>query len=185
MGLGAHYWKPVQAGSDPETDSQFIQRVTQGRVTCHPERHLLREPRSPHAAAAAEGILLQPESWSPPSVDAPLVIEGAGGLMVPLRHDYLFADLLQSWQIPVVLVMHTYLGSINHTLLTAEALDRRGIPVAGMVVNEGGYPESAEVVLALTGLRQLGYVPSLTDLNAATLEQVWQNHFQGPWQPRS
>lgn len=179
--LQATYWKPIQAGTAAETDTQFVSRVTGGKVNTLPEKYLLREPRSPHAAAAAEGVLIDPSSLTPPTVSTPLIIEGAGGLMVPLTPGYLFADLLQEWKMPVVLVMHTYLGSINHTLLTLEALERRQIPVHGIVINEGGYPESAAFIIARTGCRVLGRVPHLHSVSSESLQQVFDLHFSQHW----
>ena len=132
--LEADYWKPVQAGNLDATDTDFIRQHVSNKVTaCHPEGYRLIRPMSPHAAAAAEGIRIDLNKLSPPGTANPLVIELAGGLMVPLNDRQLNTDLLRIWNLPVILVSQSYLGSINHTLLSAEALKQLGVLVAGLI----------------------------------------------------
>lgn len=160
-GLNALYWKPVQAGRDPETDTETVMRLT-GRPEHFflPEYKILQAPESPHAAARKEGIqigikdLILPEPGN-----LPLVVEGAGGILVPINDKETYADLMKQWGIPVVLVSRFYLGSINHTLLSIEALISRNIPIKGIVFNGEHNPESERVIVGQTGIRVLGRVP--------------------------
>lgn len=179
LGLDADYWKPVQAGITPHTDTEWIQRVTEREADRFlPEAYRLDWPASPHAAAAKQHIRISAEMLSPPSAgDRPLLIEGAGGLMVPLRADYMFIDLLEEWQLPVVLVIRTYLGSINHSLLSLEALQKRNIPLYGIVFNDGGRPESKSVIAAHAHAPVLGNVPKLERVNKTSLLAAWQSGF--------
>jgi dethiobiotin synthetase len=134
--LQADYWKPVQAGLTPTTDAATVRSLVQNPVSRFwPERHQLQLPASPHAAAAAEGLTLRPEDFQLPATDNHLLVEGAGGLLVPLAPGFLIADLAQQFALDVVVVSRNYLGSINHTLLTLEALQARGLRVRGLVFN--------------------------------------------------
>jgi dethiobiotin synthetase len=132
--LGASYWKPVQAGLEGETDSEAVMRlggIPVGRII--PEAWRLRTPASPHRAARLDNVEIQTELLVPPSIEAPLIIEGAGGVMVPLTETVVFADVFSRWRIPVILCARTGLGTINHTLLSLEALRQRSVPVFGVV----------------------------------------------------
>lgn len=134
--LQADYWKPVQAGLEPTTDAATVRSLVQNPVSKFwPERHRLQMPASPHAAAAAEGLELQAADFQLPVTDNHLIVEGAGGLLVPLAPGLLIANLAQQFQLDVVVVSRHYLGSINHTLLTLEALQARGLRVRGLVFN--------------------------------------------------
>jgi dethiobiotin synthetase len=159
LALGADYWKPVQAGDADAGDRRTVERLTGGAVHTHPEAVVLRMPASPHAAAAAEGRVLDPSSWVLPVSERPLVIEGAGGWLVPLNETELYADWVEALGLPVVLVSGNRLGSINHTLLTVEALMNRRMDVLGILFNGEPAPSSESWILAHTGLADLGRVP--------------------------
>jgi dethiobiotin synthetase len=147
--LQADYWKPVQAGDLDDTDTDKVRRwVSNPRTVCHPEAYRLRTPMSPHGAAALDGIRIEASGLALPATRNRLLIELAGGLMVPLRPDFLIIDWLEQLGLPVVLVSRYYLGSINHTLLSIDALRRRGIPLAGIIFNGEEVPTTREVVLA-------------------------------------
>lgn len=134
--LNAEYWKPIQAGDLHSTDSDKVTMLTgRDKVGIHPEGVRLEHPMSPHAAADLEGIEIDLSQLSIPQTDGPLIIELAGGLMVPINHHSLNIDLLTQWQLPVVLVSKYYLGSINHTLLSWQLLKDRGVPFLGFVFN--------------------------------------------------
>ena len=151
--LGADYWKPIQAGSLEATDSDRVRslvKASQARI--HPECYRLREARSPHAAARSQGIRIVIADMVPPETARPLIIEGAGGVLVPLNDKELMADLFEGLNAPVVLVSQHYLGSINHTLVSAEALKSRKIPVLGIVFNGTPDPETESVILRHTAL---------------------------------
>lgn len=160
--LGAAYWKPVQAGGLVHTDTMEVRRlVTSSRARFLPEAHRLRAAMAPHAAAAREGVSIRREDLRLPEVDGPLVVEPAGGVLVPVAEGLLNADLLKCWNLPVVVVASYYLGSINHTLLTVEALKARGINPAGIVFSGEPNKESRSVILAVTGLECLLDLPAL------------------------
>jgi dethiobiotin synthetase len=168
--LEADYWKPVQAGSLDHTDADTVKSLVSNQKTVfHPEAYRLQLPASPHAAAAAEGIIIDPARILIPDTANHLVIEGAGGIMVPLNPSFLVLDLLVAWQMETVLVSRNYLGSINHTLLTVEALQRRQVPIAGIIFNGDPNPATEEVILSLTRLRRL---PSLQQEQTLTREVI-------------
>lgn len=168
--LAADYWKPVQAGlttdgtphGAPATDGGTVAALVPSAVV-HPEAYRLYMPASPHAAAAAEGLTLTLAGIlaARPRTPRPLIIEGAGGVLVPLAPGLLLIDLIGALGVPVVVVARHYLGSINHTLLTVEALRARGLPIAGLVFNGPPTPASEEAILAHTGLPVLLRVPEV------------------------
>ncbi|WP_400191488.1 dethiobiotin synthase [Hymenobacter sp. B81] len=164
--LRADYWKPVQAGLEPTTDAATVRQLVQNPISQFwPERYRLQLPASPHAAAAAEGLTLRPTDFQLPATANHLVVEGAGGLLVPLAPGYLVADLIQQLGLAVVVVSRHYLGSINHTLLTLEVLRQRGLPVRGLVFNGPETPASEQAILEafpLPVLLRLRPEPTLT-----------------------
>lgn len=175
--LGARYWKPVQAGLADGSDAASV--VTLGVPAGHvlPEAYRLTPPCSPHLAAEIDGVTIDPDRLALPQIDAPLVIEGAGGVMVPVTRELIFADLFARWGKPVVLVARTGLGTINHSLLSIEALRSRGVPILGIAF-VGDAVEDSEVTIATLGkVRRLGRLPRLDPLNAATLAQAFSANF--------
>lgn len=151
--LQADYWKPVQAGLDPSTDAGTVRSLVQNSVSqFFPERYRLLMPASPHAAAAAEGLTIQLQDFTLPDTPNHLLVEGAGGLLVPLAPGLLIADLVRHLGLEVVVVSRNYLGSINHTLLTLEALKARGIQVRGLVFNGEPNPATEEFISQHTGV---------------------------------
>lgn len=148
--LHADYWKPIQSGLPRDTDT-VQSLVSNSKTQFHPEAYLLKKPASPHDAAKAEGVEISLMKVKLPTSANCLVVEGAGGLMVPLNdYDYM-ADLMQQFPAEVVLVCNLYLGSINHTLLSAEYLKARRMPVAGIIFNGEPNPESERIIEAKTG----------------------------------
>lgn len=131
--LEADYWKPIQSGELENSDSQKIDRLTNENVHVLPERYRLTQPMSPHASAAIDGIQLQLSELVLPDTNRNLLVEGAGGLMVPINDTDLLIDAFKQWNLPVIIVSRHYVGSINHTLLTIEALQHRGITIKGLV----------------------------------------------------
>ena len=132
--LGYDYWKPVQAGELENSDSIFIkEHVSNPNCKVHPERYRLSIPASPHHAADVDGVEIKPADFVLPITTNKLIIETAGGIMSPLAKDFLNIDLTKQFNLPVILVSNNYLGSINHTLLTVEALRKRDIPIKGLV----------------------------------------------------
>lgn len=151
--LQADYWKPVQSGTE-EIDAETVQSLLgHSPITLHPERYKLKMPASPHQAAKAEGIEININDFELPATQRPLVIEGAGGVLVPLNEKGDFVvDLAAKFGCEIVLVSNTYLGSINHTLLTVNELKRRGLRIKGIVFNGETNPETEQIILQLTQL---------------------------------
>jgi dethiobiotin synthetase len=176
--LGARYWKPVQAGLDDETDSETVGRlgrIPPGRIL--PEAYRLQTPASPHLAARIDNVRIRPEALLPPATDGPLVIEGAGGLLVPLTEEQVFADVFARWQIPVILCASTGLGTINHTLLSLEALRHRAIPIFGIAFIGDEQADTQSIINAMGGIRCLGRLPRLEPLTPDGLRQAFTRHF--------
>lgn len=180
QGLGAHYWKPVQSGLEGGGDSQRLRQLLDlppSRVI--PESYRLNQPVSPHWAAEQDGVQIDPARLNLPACPGPLVIETAGGVLVPLRRDWMQIEQLQRWQLPVLLVGRSGLGTLNHCLLSLEALSHRGIPVLGLVLNGPPHPDNPRTLEQLTGLPVLAELPPLAPLNATQLLHQWQQRHLG------
>jgi dethiobiotin synthetase len=177
--LEADYWKPIQAGELEHTDSDKIKElISNSKSTIHPEGFRLKHPMSPHAAAEREGIEIKLDDLIVPEIENRLVIEGAGGLMVPINnYGDLMIDLIERTADRVVVVSENYLGSINHTLLTAEALRSRGLFVLGVVFNGPSNPETEEVILSHTGWNCIGRIKHETTLDK-TIIRNYADEFQ-------
>ena len=178
--LGASYWKPVQSGLEEETDAQLVARLAglaADRVVL--ERYRLRTPASPHQSAAIDGVRIDPGALDVPDTGGrPLVIEGAGGLMVPLNGDTLFIDIFARWQLPVVLCARTALGTINHSLLSVEALRKRRIDVLGIAFIGESNPESERAICEIGQVRRLGRLPWLSPLAPDSLQTAFNASFR-------
>jgi dethiobiotin synthetase len=133
--LRADYWKPIQCGELQASDTHTVQSRVSFPVHCHPERFRLQAPKSPHLAAAEEGVSIQLSDFSLPHTDNALIVEGAGGILVPLNESTFMLDLMKKLQLPVLIVTRNYLGSLNHTFLTVELLRQSGLPLAGLIFN--------------------------------------------------
>ena len=174
LATGAAYWKPIQAGLDDETDSE---RVAALGVRTLPEAYRLSAPCSPHWAAEMDGLEIEDGELALPQGEDRLVIEGAGGALVPIRDDLLFADLFARWGLRVVLAARTALGTINHTLLSIEALRSRGVPILG-VAFIGEAIENTEATIARIGqVRRLGRLPILPEVSADALREAFAASF--------
>lgn len=178
--LGANYWKPIQSGLEGETDSQVVARLgdlPSDRIL--PERYRLATPVSPHQAAAIDGIRIDVDALVPPDPGGrPLVIEGAGGLMVPLNPSTLYIDVFARWRLPVVLCARTALGTINHSLLSIEALRRRDIELVGIAFLGDSHPESERAICDIGGVKSLGRLPRLVPLTRSTLREAFAASFK-------
>lgn len=156
--LEADYWKPVQAGDADNSDTHKVKRyISNEKTQFFPNSYLLNTPASPHLAAAIDGVTIDLTEIKEPETKNHLVIEGAGGLFVPLNDTDTIADLIQP-DYKVVVVSRHYLGSINHTLLTIEALKQRNIAIAGIVFNGDTMPSTEEIILKKTGLKMIGRI---------------------------
>lgn len=173
--LDATYWKPVQAGDLHFSDSMKVDHWTDEKVTVLPERFRLNQPMSPHAAAAIDEIFIESDDFQIPRVEGNLIIEGAGGLMVPVNSDgLLYIDLFQKWNLPVILISRHYLGSINHTLLSAEALKSRNIPVEGIVFIGDENSATESIILQVTGFKMIGRIPIAEEVNSSFVKEQAQ-----------
>ncbi len=176
--LGASYWKPVQAGTDDGTDRQRVARlagIAADRIL--PEAYSLATPCSPHRAAAIDGVTIDLDRLALPPVAGPLVVEGAGGVLVPIVGTTTFADLFARWRQPVVLVARTALGTINHSLLSIEALRARGVPIRGVAFIGAPVPDSEETIVRLGETRRLGRLPFVKQLTPDALAHAFASGF--------
>ncbi|PKP93603.1 dethiobiotin synthase [Mesorhizobium comanense] len=176
--IGASYWKPIQSGLEDETDSELVARL--GGIPAErilPEAYRLTQPLSPHRSAELDGVAIDTRRLVLPEVSGPLVAEGAGGLLVPVTRGILFADLFRAWGIPVVLVARTTLGTINHSLLSIEALRARQIPLLGVAFVGDSVPDTEAVIPQLGKTRCLGRLPLLERLDSAALAAAFADAF--------
>jgi len=168
--LNADYWKPVQSGELHNTDTMKVkQLVSNSKTVFHAERFRLQQPLSPHAAAEIDGVEIHLNDFLLPKTDNHLIIEGAGGLMVPLNSQLLIADLIKHFDASVILVSQNYLGSINHTLLTIQELRRRNIPIIGIVFNGEHTPQTENFIQQFTQLPILFRVDMESMINQQTI----------------
>ncbi len=169
----APYWKPIQSGLEDETDTEVVARLA--GVPVLPEAHRLVTPASPHRAAEIDGVTIDLESLAPPPGD--LVIEGAGGALVPVTRTALYADLFAKWQIPVIICARTSLGTINHSLLTIEALRARGVPIHGLAFLGDAVADSEAIIAEISGIRRLGRLPIIEPLTRESLSTAFAASF--------
>lgn len=171
------YFKPVQAGLE-DVDTDTVRRLT-GLPPGHflPEIYRLRTPASPHYAAEQDGINIDMDRLVLPRTERPLIIESAGGLLVPLTRATLYADVFARWQAPAVLCARTALGTINHSLLSLEALRARNIPVLGVAFIGDPNPDSERTICEMGRVKRLGRLPHLAELTPEKLLQAFVQHF--------
>ncbi|MDL2408100.1 dethiobiotin synthase [Rhizobium calliandrae] len=176
--LNARYWKPVQSGLEGETDSDTVARLS-GLPADHilPEAYRLFAPVSPHLSARLDGVEIDPAGLEPPACAGPLIIEGAGGLLVPLAKNTVFADVFARWRIPVILCARTSLGTINHTLLSIEALRSRDIPIRDVAFIGAENADTQATIAAIGQVNVLGRLPLLENLTSVTLRRVFRENF--------
>jgi dethiobiotin synthetase len=178
--LDGHYWKPVQAGVDPEgTDAERVVHLSglpQGRAL--PEAYRLATPCSPHRAAEIDRVIIDPARLAPPQVSGRLVVEGAGGVLVPISRSETYADQFARWHAPVVLVARTALGTINHSLLSIEALRARGIRLLGVAFIGDPLEDSEATICAMGNAKRLGRLPRLDPLTPETLRAAFAAAFR-------
>lgn len=177
VGLEASYWKPVQSGADADAD--WLRRVTglpAERVL--PETYRLREPLSPHEAARREGVQIEMSRFALPKQKR-LIVEGAGGVMVPLDDRHLMVDLMVALGLPVLVVARSELGTINHTLLTLDQLRRRGCPLLGVVVNGSSNPANCQAIAHYGKVPVLAAIDRRVELSPAKVRALFARYF-GP-----
>ncbi len=169
-GWQADYWKPIQSGSEDGPDRDIVRRLS-GAATerIHPSRWDLRAPLSPHEAARLDGVALALSDFTLPETARPLVVEGAGGVLVPLNARDLMADLIARLGLPALIVARSGLGTINHTLLTVEALRRRAIPITGVVMVGPANPANRAAIEQHGSVTVLAELPILTPVSSAAV----------------
>jgi len=178
----AKYWKPIQTGKNLGTDNDTLgELVSHSRFACFPESYLFDEPLSPHVAAELENMSIQLSEIKLPTEDSNLIIEGAGGLLVPINYEnQTICDLIEALNCSVVLVVKEYLGNINHTLLSLEHLKMKNIDVKGLVYVGDELPKTAEIIEKMTGIKTLFRVPVFPLLNKESIrkfvEEMQQKH---------
>lgn len=169
--LNADYWKPIQAGDLDNSDTLKVQNLISNSVSkFHPESYRLTQPFSPHYAAELDGIDIDLDNIVIPTTNNNLIIEGAGGLMVPINQNELMIDLIKKLDVEVILISKNYLGSINHTLLSVEALKNRNISIKGIVFNGVKTDASESIILKRTGLKFLGRIPEMGNIDKSTIK---------------
>jgi dethiobiotin synthetase len=183
--LKANYWKPVQAGFEEGTDSEWVKSVVSGLCTVHPEKYKLKLPASPHIAAEEENIEISIDEIKSvmPRVEN-LIIEGAGGIMVPLNNNEFIIDLIEALEARVILVSRNTLGSINHSLLTAMACKQKGIRVIGWIFNDN-YLDYEKEITEWTGYHHLGSLPFVENPDKKFIAEqaaiLQKNMYSWPW----
>lgn len=179
-GLPASYWKPIQSGLAETTDTKIVQHLS-GLPNAFflPEAYRLKTPISPHASAALDGIVIDRARLCLPTVEGRLIVEGAGGLMVPINDQTLLIDVIGEWGLPVLLVGRSRLGTINHTLLSLAALRGYGVEVLGVVMNGESDDVSRQAIEFYGQVKVLAQVPVMPELNAAAIKTVYGRVFGG------
>ena len=171
--LKADYWKPIQSGDLDDSDTLKIKNlVTNTKSVLHPEAYRLTQPFSPHKSAAIDQVTIEADKIIMPQTGNQLIIEGAGGLMVPLAADFLMIDLIKKLSAEVVLVSQFYLGSINHTLLSILALQQYNIPVKGIIFNGDEDIYAKDFILNYSEIRLLGCLPTFAALNKTAIKDA-------------
>ena len=176
--LDGCYWKPVQAGIEDGTDAQAVARLAglnADRIL--PEAYCLKTPCSPHLAAAIDGVEIDPNLLGLPESERPLIVEGAGGALVPLTRSLVYADMFRRWGLPVIIVARTTLGTINHSLLTIEALRLRQIMVHGVAFVGEENADSEGIISELGKVKRLGRLAPLPALDGASLARAFASGF--------
>jgi len=176
--LDGCYWKPVQAGLDDGSDLERVGRLSGlSADRLLPEAYRLSTPCSPHRAAEIDGVTIDIDALKPPQCDRPLVIEGAGGVLVPLTRQATFADVMARWQLPVVLVAATSLGTISHSLAAIEALRARNVDIRGIAFVGDAMEDSEMTIAEMGGVKRLGRLPMLDRLEPAPLAAAFAANF--------
>lgn len=171
--LKADYWKPIQSGDLDQSDSMLVESLVDYKITIHPESHRFKLPASPHKSAAQEKISIQLEDFKLPETENHLIVEGAGGLWVPLSDEVFIIDLIKKLKLPVVLVAKDYLGCINHTLLSIEALRKNNIALAYFIFN-GIFDEDTFRVIKkhLDEDTEILHIPNLKTIDPNTIREI-------------
>ncbi len=176
-GLQADYWKPIQAGIEPSTDSLTITDfINPSASKIWPERYVLKTPASPHLAAEIDGVSISLSDFElPDSTNKHLIVEGAGGLLVPMNENDYVIDLIAKFDLPALVVARSGLGTLNHTLLSIEALRRRNISIFGVILNGDPHESNKKTIEQMGSVKVLGTIPRLKSISNTVLDDVFES----------
>ena len=174
QGLKGIYWKPIQSGTEKSTDTETVCKLLNLKSNRHlSERYKFKAPVSPHWAAEKESSFIEPKNLDIPDINKLIIIETAGGLMVPLNRNWLQIDQLKVWGAPIILVARTGLGTLNHTLLSLEALKNRNLNVLGIVLNGPPHNDNPKTLEQFGDTKILASLPIFEEVSAEKLSQEW------------
>ena len=174
-GLKSFYWKPIQSGIETETDSQSILRLSGiKKEKILKEAYIFEKPVSPHWAAEIDGKKIDINLLNLPKIDGSIVIETAGGLMVPITRNFLQIDQIRKWNLPVIIVCRSSLGTLNHTLLTIEALKKRNIKILGLIINGEKHLDNPKTLREFSKLPIIAEFQRLSNIDKNNLDRLWQ-----------
>ncbi len=171
-GLNSFYWKPIQSGIESQTDSQTVEKLAQvSKEKIIKEAYVFTKPLS---AAEIDQKAINFDKLRLPKVQGSLIIETAGGLMVPITRNFLQIDQIKEWNLPVILVCKSSLGTLNHTLLSIEALKRRNIEILGLVVNGEKHLDNPKTLVDFSGIPLIAEFPYIKKMDSNNLDILWK-----------
>jgi len=174
-GLNSFYWKPIQSGIESQTDSQTVEKLAQvSKEKIIKDAYIFTKPLSPHWAAEIDQITINFDNLKLPKVKDSLIVETAGGLMVPIKRNFLQIDQIKQWNLPVILVCKSALGTLNHTLLSIEALKRRNIEILGLVVNGEKHLDNPRTLVDFSGIPLIAEFPYIEKMDSNNLDILWK-----------
>ena len=174
-GLNSFYWKPIQSGIESQTDSQTVEKLAQvSREKIIKEAYLFTKPLSPHWASEIDKKTINLDTLGIPKVKGSLIIETAGGLMVPITRNFLQIDQIKQWNLPVILVCKSSLGTLNNTLLSIEALNRRNIEIFGLVINGEKHLDNPKTLVEFSGIPLITEFPYIKKIDSKSFDILWK-----------
>ena len=175
-GLNSFYWKPIQSGIEPQTDSQTVEKLAKvDEKKIIKEAYVFTKPLSPHWASEIDHKTINFDMLSLPKVNGSLIVETAGGLMVPITRNFLQIDQIKKWNLPVILVCKSSLGTLNHTLLSIEALQKRNINILGLVVNGEKHLDNPKTLFEFSSIPIIAEFPHIQEINSNNLDILWKD----------
>ena len=174
-GLNSFYWKPIQSGIESQTDSQIVEKLSRlNRDKIIKEAYVFTKPLSPHWAAEIDQQTINFNKLRLPKVNGSLIVETAGGLMVPITRNFLQIDQVKKWDLPVILVCKSTLGTLNHTLLSIEALQKRNINILGLVINGEKHLDNPKTLFNFSGIPIIAEFPFIKKIDSNNLDILWK-----------
>ncbi len=174
-GLNSFYWKPIQSGIESETDTQTVEKLAQlSKEKIIKEAYVFTKPLSPHWASEIDQKTINFDKLRLPKVQGSLIVETAGGLMVPITRNFLQIDQIKQWNLPVILVCKSSLGTLNHTFLSIEALKRRNIEIFGLVVNGEKHLDNSRTIVDFSGIPLIAEFPYIKKMDSNNLDILWK-----------